>query len=445
MPPPRANFDEEASHAMAKASADKRGAAGKEEEGLNRAQKVILGAAAAFGPFFIFILLPLLTRNHLLATMKLPPEVLLATPLTLRMAPTGDVIPTMRVNMDGTTIQIPRAFTPVIIQPRMVTFRNNPRRISRTISLSVTPRVPRLDLKNSGAISLFIPEDLRDFLDVILWATWHPVRMYCKAQFFVTQGIGGSFFRTDWDAHHTGFVFPTPGNTGFLARIFAEDRSRYLEFAMFDETEPVKLDRWTDVAITLRPPPPASPDSPPAPSSPPAPPLSLATCIGLAANEEAAPTVLQDCLNEFFRTGSATWLLPVGLVMEERKFYRDAIALCKQAIPQLQERPQEMALWSDLFDRSVKKILKIEVDPHLELDQVNVYIRNLSKFPVRRIRLNITCADATGERRFTTTVQDIGWMQAEDEKIYPVPTRPGFLSRRIQGMSWTVEDVEIGE
>ncbi|RCK81703.1 MAG: hypothetical protein OZSIB_0837 [Candidatus Ozemobacter sibiricus] len=428
---------------MAKGSADKKGAGATPEEGLSRHQKIMLLSAAAFVPFFLFILLPLLTRNHLITTLKLPPEVLLASPLTLRMAPSGDPTPTMRLTLDGVTIQIPRAFTPVIIQPRMVTFRNNPRRISRTISMSVASHVPRLDLKNSGAISLFVPDDMRDFLEVILWATWHPIRLYCKAQFFVTQGIAGSFFRTDWDAHHTGFVFPTPGNTGYLARIFAADRSRYIEFAMFDETDPVKLDRWTDVAITLQPPPPAGAAATAAPPS--GPPLSLATNIGLATNEEAAPTVLQDCLNEYFRTGSASWLLPVGLVMEDRGFYRDTIALCKQALPRMQERPQELALWSDLFERSVKKILKIEVDPHLELDQVNVYIRNLSKFPVRRIRLSITCADATGERQFTTTVQESGWMQAEDEKIYHVATRPGFLSRRIQGMSWKVEDLEIGE
>lgn len=412
-----------------------------EEEGLSRNQKILLGGVATFIPFFLVIILPLLTRNYVLKTFNLQPEVLLASPLTLKMAPSGAPIPTLRLVMKGMAFQVPRIFTPVRITPTLLTFRNNPRRISRTISVSIIPEPPRIDLRHSGALSWFLPEATRDFLQLVLWATWHPVRVYAKAQFLVNQGIGSSFFRTDWDAAHEGFVFPTPANSGYIARIFAGEHDPYIEFSMFDETDPVNLETWTDVAITLKPPLPGAASPTPVASRP----LSLASSIALTANEETAHQVLQDFLNQFYLTGNPSWLLPVGLIMEHRMFFREAIALCKQAIPQLAERPQEVALWRDLFDRAVKQVVKVDVDPHLELDQVNVYVKNLTKFPLRRIKLHITAADAAGERTFSATVQEVGAMQAEDEKVFPVPTSPGFLSRKLQGMSWTVEDIEIGE
>lgn len=426
---------------MAKKGSDK-GTGGKDDEGLTIVQKVILSALVAFIPFFFLILLPLLTRNHLITTMRIPPEVLLGTPLRLNMGLSEDPQPTLALQMNGVKFQIPRNFTPVGFGNNVVTFRNNPRRISRTISISVQKEPPRLDLRTSGIIGLFMPSDLRPFLEKSLWATWHPVHLYCKAEFLVTQGIGGSFFITDWDAHHSGFVFPTPGNTGYLARIFSDAEDRYIEVAYFDETDPVKLANWVDVAVRVKPPFESgeTPAPAPAPRAP-----SLAAMIGQVANEETAPFAMQDSLNQFFQTGSASWLLPCGLLMENRLFFRETIDLCKKALPRVKEDKQMTALWRDLFDRAVKQILKLDIDPHLDLDQVLIYGKNLSQFPVRRIRLRITCLDAAGERTFSAMIQEAGTMQPQDEKTYKVVTKPGFLSGKLQGISLSVEDLEVGD
>jgi len=414
----------------------------KEPEGLSRFQKVGLGAFLAFIPFFFLILLPLLTRDYLCKTLSIAPEILLSTPLKLQMNPSGDSMPKIKLRMLGIEFQIPLNYTPVRISPDTLTFRNNSRRIARTISVSIRRQPPRLDLKTSGIISLFMPSKLNPFLQNALWATWHPVRLYCKAQFLVSQGIGGSFFESDWDAHHHGFVFPTPANTGYMARVFDDRNDHYIEFAFFDETDPVTLAEWVDVAICLKPPTDAEKTlEPPARLRS----LSLAATLEKASKEASAQSAIQDALNEFLLNGDVSWLLPCGIVMENRLYFRELIELCKIAIPLLKEKPQELALWRDLFERCIKQMLKIEVDPNHELEEVVIYVKNLSKFSLKRIRLKITCVDADGERTFSTVVQKSGNMLSQDEKSFTIPTEHGFLSKKLQGINWAVEDLDIGD
>jgi len=416
------------------------------EEGFTPLQKVAIIAILAFIPFFIFILLPMLTRNHLITKMNIPEDLLLGEPELIHLVKTKSEegeIPAIRVTIHGTTFAIPRNYTPVSIDGYTASFRVTRRRAGRTISVAALEKANPIPVRATGLLSWFIPENPLDFLDYSLWANWHPVRLICKAQLILSQGISGKVFYTYWDLTqaHKGYIFSFSGNSGYLGRVYGVKTPEYFEFAMNDEVRPVTLREWVNCALKIRPPFVTGEEK-----DQPKVRLSLADTIKKANLGEAFQAeVLETALNQFYATGQPSWILPVAIVDENRGFWREMIGLYRKYAPFSKDISDQMAIWNDLLDRSIKNVIAIDIDPHLQQNKIMIYCKNKSDFAIRKVVIRIIFAFPEGDRSFLTTIFDHETLYGGIEKNLDINPPSDFSVRAAQGISYRVEDIEISD
>jgi hypothetical protein len=150
----------------------------------------------------------------------------------INLESTGEMPVSYKVNINGFEYKIPQNFTPVKVGPDSVEFSIAPRREARRIFILGRSTSPEFEFTTTGIARWFMPRSMQNYLQTILRASWHPVRLMFKAQFFASEGITNKIFEARWDAHHRGFIFPILGEIGYMARVFRTNKAGYFEFTI---------------------------------------------------------------------------------------------------------------------------------------------------------------------------------------------------------------------
>ncbi|NLF96520.1 MAG: hypothetical protein GX569_07265 [Candidatus Riflebacteria bacterium] len=385
----------------------------EQEESLSLRAKAVIIAVATFIPFMLFIVIPMVTRDHYSKTLKLPPEVFLQAPEEINLVSTGEVGSVYKVTINETEFKIPDSFTPVKISRDRIDFKPAPRREARQITILAQKETRTIQFTATGFARWFMPSSMLQFLQTILRATWHPIRLVFKAQFFASEGITGRIFEARWDAHHRGFIFPVAGDKGYIGRIFRTNNPGYFEFMVIDTVAPVSLREWVNLAMRIKPPSDLASATLPARTGA----NSIESLIEKAAIPEREPEVLSVALTSFVYTRNPGWLLPISLVMESRGFYAELIDLHRQFITGFDIESPYKTLWDQIFNRALHRIIKLEIDPQLHLRELNISCLNLTHLEITQVLLKITIKSRlSGERTFNAELLPHGRLYEQQEK-----------------------------
>jgi hypothetical protein len=410
-----------------------------QDDPLTPLQKGVIGAMVSFVPFFFLIILPYMVRSHILNELHLSEEQLVSQPIEINMVPTGKPVPLIRIRLQNMEASFPRDFMPVKVTPDMIAFRQEPRRLARTMLFGAYPEAPKISLNATGVMGWFIPSDLRSFFEYILPATWHPARAYTKAQFFVSQGINGSIFSSVLNDEFRLFIFPFSGNSGYFGRVFQNDTPRYAEFSFYGDMQAVSLREWVDFGCRIR-------------SLSASETSEISKFGGMTLSETLAKAETQNsqqwqavehALNKYYRIGSTSWLLPVVAALESKGFYRETIEFKRAFSASVKSDTVLTRYWNELLNRSVHQVLKMEIDPHLQLNKLDGHCQNLGEFSISKVKLRIILQLPTGEKSFKTEIFSTSPLHAGQDRTIEIEPPQGLLVHHAKSVTWVVEDLDI--
>ncbi len=411
-----------------------------EEEGLNPIQKGIIVALVSFIPFFFFILIPVLARDHFVKKLKIPAEVFLSPPEKINLVKSSETGPTFKVNINGVEFKIPVKFTPIQIGKDFVRFVDEPRRMAKSIYIHSSLEPREINYSATGFARWFMPDTVLEFMQLILRANWHPVRLMFKAQFFAVEGITTRIFEARWDAHHRGFIFPLPGQAGYIGRIFRTNGPGYFEFSIKDDIQPVTLRQWVDLAMKIRPP--SEKDEEVDPFAPGF--YNLEYLIKQAKDPDRQVDVLSRSLNEFYRTKKSFWLIPVAIVMGERGFNSELIDLHKQFLPDFAIDSPLKETWNSILDTIVEDTLKIEVDTKLRQKELNVFCKNLTDKQINQILIRIQVKYKKGnEKSFIARLLKNERLFEHQEKKLLITVPPDISLIDYESLSYRIMQIDF--
>ncbi len=411
-----------------------------DEEPLTPAQRISLIVIVSLIPVFFLIILPLIVRNYIVSTLKLPENVIFAIPEEKKLSG-GIGLRTYKIRIQGFEFQIPENYVPTLIENDLAEFRVSPRRSSRTITIHASRKSKPVDLQGSGLVRWFLPKDMLEFFDTILFSYWHPVRLLGKANFFVNEGIAGPIFSAKWDANHRGYIFPMQGEKGFLGRIFGQDGTGYAEIGAYDQVKPVTFEEWCDFGVLVKPP--FHQESQIAASGPRKVISPRETFVRAKDGGYASQTAaLEDSLNEFFQTGHPSWIIPIAHVMEQRGFYGEVINLCGKFSKTKRLDNDQISHLRDAFEKAWRRVLFLENDPDFDLNQITIYCQNLSDFPIRKIQMKLTYGSTEGEKCFRETLFDNSTLYGPSTKTISINPPAGF-NIKAPDLRLTLEALEI--
>lgn len=353
----------------------------EEEPRFTKNQKKLIVAVALFVPFLVLVIIPLLARAHFVKELKIPKEIFLSTPQKIFLVKTSTPPPTYKVKMNDITFRIPDNFTPTKIYHNLAKFRSTPRRISTTISIASQESPPDLKFSITGFARWFMPSSRLKFMQKILRSTWHPIYLMFKAQLYASEGITGKVFEARWDANHRGFIFPTSGEKGYIGRIFQTNGKGYFEFSMADQVKPITLRQWVNIAMKIKPPQISKRPSEWSYTMP----VTLNNLIEQAKAPEIDPKIIGESLSNFFEKKKPKWLIPVAMIMSRNRFYSEVLDLHKQYLQDFPFDSKEKKLWNQILDETVKKIIKIDIDPVLNEKKLQLYCKNATRISISQI------------------------------------------------------------
>ena len=384
----------------------------EEESTLTPLQKVIIAAVVSFFPFFFGIVLPLLARDHYVKSLKIPAEFFLNAPEEINLVSTGDVGNTYKVKIHGFEFKIPEKYTPARINDYGAEFRADPRPQARHVYILAEPGSRNMSYTANGIARWFMPSEMSRFMPLILNASWHPIRLMFKAQFYASEGLTSRVFEARWDAHHRGYIFPTPGQKGYLSRGFRTNNPGYFEFLMVDPVHPVTLREWVNLAMKIKPP--GQHEMPLLADAETQ--VSLPALTSLAPVPERENDAISGSLAEFFRTRAPEWLIPVAIVMQRREFYPELIDLHKQYLNRFPVDSPHKKTWNEILDNAVGKIIKLEIDPQLGVREMKVYAQNLTSLEIGQVWIKFVIRQATSEKSFLAPLLPHTRILSKEEK-----------------------------
>jgi hypothetical protein len=145
--------------------------------------------------------------------------------------------------------------------------------------------------------------------------------------------------------------------------------------------------------------------------------LSQITLAEMADDTAREGEVIGTALSEFYRTRQPGWLIALAKVMENRKYFSELIDLHKQYLGYFPADSKQLSTWNEIFDRSTNNMLKIEIDPHLRLRELNVYCKNLTNLEIGQVWIKIQVKSRTGdEKSFLAPLLPHGRLYGEQEK-----------------------------
>ncbi len=345
-------------------------------------------------------------QKHFVNSLKISEEVFLSQPQLISLenpvsnASNNDPNPLgicYSFNINGYTFSIPEKFTPSKIDFSSAEFREKSKLGSKYIYLCAEPKTATINLK--GIYKWFLPKEMRYFFPMVLNSTIHPIRLMFKAQLFANEGITSKIFKANWDKNHTGYIFPTLDNEGYYARIFRMDNINggTVEFVVSDSIRSVKFQDYINLAKRIK--------------------MSDLTLVNIqdlrekeslyllddlieqASNESQQCKTLSIGLNEFFRTRNAEWLIPVAIVMQDRGFFPEVLDLIADYKSEFDAESKYYSKWNEILDNAVAESVAIEIDPLVNLKEINVYCKNLTDFDIKQVQLDLNFTNNIGHTK----------------------------------------------
>jgi hypothetical protein len=172
--------------------------------------------------------------------------------------------------------------------------------------------------------------------------------------------------------------------------------------------------------------------------------LSLPGMIKQAEIRDTEPQILGQCLSEFFRTNSPQWLIPVAMVMENRGFYPEVIELHKQFIKSFPVDSPVKLLWNEILDRTVQKILKLDIDPKLSQKELRIYCKNLTKLQIKQAIAKIDIQYMNGtEKSFLAKLIRSGRLFEQQEKVLSVDVPADVTMNEFENITFRIMQVDF--
>ena len=412
-------------------------------------QQALIAASIAFIPFFFFIMLPMATRNHIINEMKISPELLDHVPPLILLPATPQAYRAMKINMKGTVFSIPYEFSPVSVSDNMVRFRllkrlqdsdnpdiKKPTVIARDISISVSDQTPKMDLTNQLLVRWFMPQTMLKYLELSLRATWHPIRLLCKAQILLGEGIVGKILEARWDVHHRGFIFPLPAQSGFLARVFRTNGPGYFEFMMKDDLGSISFSEWAAIATRISPPDYDSGDpESKTPGRESLPELIQMVSQGMDNRSKAVETAL----NNYFRTGNHVWIVPIILDLSKQGFYRETIELYKKFRDLYWPNRSELAIFVESFQKALSRAIKTDMEIHVRNNSMLLFAENLTNSLIRDLNVKIAVDSGDSKRSFDVTLFNRRSLHGNSSVTEEISMPKGIELKSNDLISWTIE------
>ncbi|MDD3000473.1 MAG: hypothetical protein PHF29_01825 [Candidatus Riflebacteria bacterium] len=387
---------------------------------LTRLQKALIGTFLISVPLFFFIILPIIARNHFSNFLKIPPEIFLTTPQKIVIKDSGTIGSIYKLNINGYEFSIPQRFTPSKINENGIDLTDSTRSDCRHIYLSSDMEQRTIKFSKIGIGRWFMPNKANDFMDIILNANWHPVRLMFKAQFYAHEGLNSKVYESNFGKIHKGYIYPSAGQKGFIARVFNTQGPGYFDFHIKDPVNPPTLKEWINYASKILP----LENIQDKPIQTLKSEYDLESLIDLAIKAENESEILSVSLNEYFRTKSPEWLIPVAQIMLNREYFPDLIDLHQQYTNSFEQNPELSKKWENIKDRAVEKILKIDIDSYDRLRELNIFCKNLTKLEIEELLIKITVTNALGkEKSFNSSLITAGRILPSLEKkvIVKVP------------------------
>ena len=408
---------------------------------LTKFQKGLIALGISLIPMTIFVFVPLYCRNYFIKELKLPEEIFLSAPEHVDLVNTADVGPCYRVKINGYSFAIPLKFTPSKVDYDGAEFRVKSRSEGRYIAIRAERRTRTINFKAQGITHWFLPKETRKFMPIILNATWHPIRLMFKAQFYAFEGITSKIFTSNWDTHHRGYIFPTTRNEGYLGRVYRTNADGTFEFLMSDSVFPVTLRDWVNMAMKVQTPTPNEielQDEEIHDESV----SSFEDLMEMANGPEMEPTVIGYGLNEFYRTKNSEWLIPVGKVMQERGFFPDVLDLIHTYRADISANSQYNK-WDDLLQKCVSESIAMEIDPQLTgLRELNVYCRNLTDLDLTQVTIEVEVTSNIGlKQSFSADILDNQFIRSKEEKTLQVKVPSDISLANSAGITYKVTNL----
>ncbi len=364
-------------------------------------------------------------QKYFVDTLKISREVFLSTPQLISLENNNQlnknavdpIGPCYTFTINGYTFAIPESFTPVKIDYNSAEFRKRSKLGGIYIFLRAEPKTKTIYFNSKGIYKWFLPREMRYFMPLVLNSTIHPIRLMFKAQLFASEGISSLIFKAYWDKNHIGYIFPTPGKEGYFARIFRMDKNNggTVEFILSNSIEPVPLTDWVDYAKKIKM---SMLDADSISNlSQESSIYSLDDLIEQASDDTQQRKTLSIGLSEFFRTKNAEWLIPVAIVMQNRGFFPEVLDLIEDYKTEFDEESKYYSKWNEIIDKAVADSVAIEIDPLINLKEMNIYCKNLTDFDIEKLKLNISVISKFGNvQSFNISLLSQSSLLSRDEK-----------------------------
>lgn len=403
--------------ATAKAVAKKgQNQSSEREEFINRLKKnLIWSLLIIVFVLILFIVVPIVSRNYFVQSLKISENIFVSAPENIKLVSTSEVGVCYPVKINGYTFHIPERFTPTKITSNAAEFRMTSHSSGRYIYVHAEKQTKRMNFKSNGITRWFLPTEMRKILPLILNSDWHPIRLMYKYQIYASEGINSKIFQTNWNQNHKGYIFPCPGNEGYLGRIFRMDGDGTVDFLISDGITPVSLREWVNIAMKLETPQKGEKkvaDNSKAPSQ-----YSLDDIIAKAEKPNNQRKTLEIGLTEFYRTNSPEWLIPVAIVMQKRGFYPEVLELINQYQSRFEEDTKYLPKWNELLDKAISECISIEVDPITNLKELNIYLKNLTHLDIKQVAIDVEITSGFGTKQsFAPTLLNQNTLRSKEEK-----------------------------
>lgn len=384
--------------------------------GLTNKQKISLCLCLIFIPLFVYIILPILARRHFCNYLQLPPEVFLSEPKTFGLirqnsTPIG---PSYNLTINGFEFNIPNHYTPSNISENSIdlTYSSNPN--ARLIHIYTDIDDKNFNFTSFGISRWFMPSNPAVYMNIILHATWHPIRLMYKSQFYANEGINTQIYETYLPNDYRAYIYALPGQNGYTSRIYNAYGAGFIEFSIKDSVNRPSLQEWVNYASYIK----TFKKTSDVPKKDAKTEYNLDDLIILSQKGQNESNVLSICLSEYFRTKSPEWIIPVAYIMKNREYYIDLNDLYNQFAEKFPQNSTEKAQWDSIIEEAVNKIVHIEIDPTDRVRELNIFCKNLTELEIEDIIVEITIVNHLGKSRSfkSSLTKEVGNILPELEK-----------------------------